>query len=696
MPALALSCVLTLSAGTAAATVAPAPWTPVADLGPDGLQVAIDEAALAEVAGGSSVTLVDVALPGGASADLQLERVPIAADGARVVLDGETVPGLALDAGLSLWSGTVAGADGSEVFLALSASGSRGWIRTDDALVHLVARPDALAGWTTPDQRLVTDARLRELGVQSTWTCGLDEIEQPFADRVEAVASASAAADGELETLPILEAELAVETDTAYFELFGDLDAAQTYLVSLLGAVSARYKEQLGVVLTMPYLGLWSGDDPWTSPDVGGSTIDMLFEFQGAWDGGEAPERADIYHFVSGAPLGGGVAYLSTVCNQDFAFGVSANLAGLTPVPVVQGPLNWDFVVVAHELGHNFGTPHTHDFCPPLDQCAPEPFMGECQDEQVCLTDGTVMSYCHLCPGGIENVTTYFHPDVVATMRDYTAVTGLQPFTGLLQADLGQALAGATEPDLQAGFVAPRGVELSVEQAPPETTGMLVWSGSELSAPFKGGVLVPDTTLVIPMRTLTGTFEITARVPDDVALPEGGDYWLQLWFLDASGPEGFSSTNAVHVDLILSEPLPEPEWVAHPSNGLEYAISNPGTYFDAIEEAATYGGVPATIDSVELNDWLLGTFGDSGPFSVFIGYQDLEVEGTFVWESGAPAGFENWGPGEPDDGFDPSGENVAEFLFFDWFDIAAGEWNDWTEWGWFTNRTLLQRPVAEP
>jgi hypothetical protein len=105
---------------------------------------------------------------------------------------------------------------------------------------------------------------------------------------------------------------------------------------------------------------------------------------------------------VSGANLGGGIAYLSTLCDtaQDFSFAVSGNIDGQVPFPIAVGPLNWDFMVTAHETGHNFGSPHTHDFSPPIDQCA----FG------ICITDGTLMSYCHLCPGGLASITTPARP----------------------------------------------------------------------------------------------------------------------------------------------------------------------------------------------------------------------------------------------------------------------------------------------
>jgi hypothetical protein len=115
---------------------------------------------------------------------------------------------------------------------------------------------------------------------------------------------------------------------------------------------------------------------------------------------------------------------LPGLCDQIYGFGVSGNVDGQVAFPVAQGPLNWDFMVFAHEVGHNFGAPHTHDYCPPLDECAPPGYFGSCQTQEDCITDGTVMSYCHLCPGGLSNITTYFHPQNVADMRGYAESVG--------------------------------------------------------------------------------------------------------------------------------------------------------------------------------------------------------------------------------------------------------------------------------
>src|SRR5262245_48160379 len=96
-------------------------------LAPAGTLVPMPDA-LADLATLQQVRLVDVPLPGGALVALDLQRVPVAAQGAALRVNGAVAPG-ALDAGLSLWSGRVVGEPGSEAFLAFSRHGSRGWVR---------------------------------------------------------------------------------------------------------------------------------------------------------------------------------------------------------------------------------------------------------------------------------------------------------------------------------------------------------------------------------------------------------------------------------------------------------------------------------------------------------------------------------------------------------------------------------------
>src|SRR5262249_57182568 len=90
----------------------------------------------------------------------------------------------------------------------------------------------------------------------------------------------------------------------------------------------------------------------------------------------------------------------------------------------------WDVEVVAHELGHNFGSPHTHCYNPPVDECYnQEP---GCYSGPTSLPPGggTIMSYCHLLAGGLANINLVFGDVVSARIAGTVAgATCLAPLS---------------------------------------------------------------------------------------------------------------------------------------------------------------------------------------------------------------------------------------------------------------------------
>jgi cysteine-rich repeat protein len=205
----------------------------------------------------------------------------------------------------------------------------------------------------------------------------------------------------------LLQADVAIETDTELRMKFSN-DDGQTlsYLATLLAAVNTIYERDLSVRLDFSYIRLWSGTDPWTKT----STIEQLNEVRDYWidpsnNMNSIAGSRDLVHFVSGKAVQGGVAYIDTLCDQSYGFGVSQVFGSFD----LADPNDiWDVEVLAHELGHNFGSPHTHCYSPPIDRCYGSDNGPSCYSGPDIPSRGTIMSYCHLHSGGLSNIDLVF------------------------------------------------------------------------------------------------------------------------------------------------------------------------------------------------------------------------------------------------------------------------------------------------
>ncbi|MFT5690233.1 MAG: hypothetical protein ACI8PQ_003088, partial [Planctomycetota bacterium] len=307
----------------------------------------------------------------------------------------------------------VEGEADSDVYLAFTPTITLGWISRTDGVAHVFGIDDPEEGWAAGRSAIVHESDPTLSGPRPAYTCKtlLPPGQKP------SIASSNQGGNHALGSM--LEVLISVETDYQFHQLFGATNIAANYALALWGAVDLRFSAQASTHVRLPYLGIYSDvNDPWDSPDTGNAG-DLLNEFRSTWSN-NVPNGGDLGHFNSGANLGGGVAWLDVLCNNSYGFAVSGNINGNTPFPVpTTNALTWDFFVTAHELGHNFGTPHTHDYCPiPLDECSGG--FGTCQTQTVC-TLGTIMSYCHGCPGGMTNIDTQFHPTVSSLITSKAA-----------------------------------------------------------------------------------------------------------------------------------------------------------------------------------------------------------------------------------------------------------------------------------
>lgn len=384
---LAARCALLLTCCTAAATAQIA--VPDQQI-PYGTPVALSVADYPHLADRTHVSLPDFALPDGRLVTLDLAAIRILAPEARLVEVGPAGETPLADPPVALFRGSVRDEPGARVFLAVSDFAVNGFIQTNAAQYLISSGP--------PQQNhptLIFDPTTLppEMRAADPFVCEADRFRLPQ--------QGSAPPAGDLRGLPCRAADLAIDTDFEFRFMLGGAEEALSYAVTLIAAVSEIYKADTNMTFQIVFLRIWDRFDPWDQNNLG----DQLTQLQAYWNQNETGINRHAVHLLSGRGLGGGVAILPGACLTGVDYGLSGNLNGSFPYPLQDNDIgNWDPFVVAHELGHNFGNPHTHDIG--IDNCAG----GDCSGAAL----GTIMSYCHGCPGGMANIQLHFHPTMLA------------------------------------------------------------------------------------------------------------------------------------------------------------------------------------------------------------------------------------------------------------------------------------------
>jgi hypothetical protein len=206
------------------------------------------------------------------------------------------------------------------------------------------------------------------------------------------------------------------------------------YFIKVVAAMAQVYAQELNVHLYMGYFEKYTLDEPSGYFYDGRQPGELLEEFSSDWSRRmNNVDRVTAHLYALIRPVGGsfvgGIAYLDQLCNKKNkgGYGVSTVYVNANDIPGDPNRSNafvWDVFVAAHEMGHNIGSPHTHNcfWNPPVDTCQ---LSYAIDGTDGCFSDralkkvvpGTIMSYCHLENGSRTPLT--FGTRVAERMRTW-------------------------------------------------------------------------------------------------------------------------------------------------------------------------------------------------------------------------------------------------------------------------------------
>src|SRR5437870_796639 len=356
-----------------------------------GRTLALGRTALAELRTRTTAVVPSFPLGGDATVELDLRRFEPFAPGARVeAVDGRGVRAVKLPDHV-YFTGTVRGEPDSRVLLIAARDQVRGFVAARGTVYPF--GPDRRGRHRSYALRAVDPSTYPRPGAFCANDLHRDQVESLLVSRSARVAAGLELPPIAYTSSGLVQADAAIETDHELWAKFGSDSATLDYLASLAAASSAIDERDVSVRLSFSYIRLWpTASDPWSATALDQQLSEVRNYWTNPANGMDAIAGPyDLVHFISGKSVQGGIAYVGSVCDPRYAFGVSQVFGhfGLSDPTQI-----WDVLVVTHEIGHNLGTPHTHCYSPPVDECYDQE--ANCYAGPVVCSRGTIMSYCHL------------------------------------------------------------------------------------------------------------------------------------------------------------------------------------------------------------------------------------------------------------------------------------------------------------
>jgi len=201
-----------------------------------------------------------------------------------------------------------------------------------------------------------------------------------------------------------------IEADFDLFQNKGGVNETINYMTGVFNQSAALYNNE-GIPISISEIFVWTSPSPYN----GGDSQTQLIQFQNT----RTNFNGDIAHLVDLENQGGIAAGFNGFCNPNRS--QSECYSGIFPFFENVPTYSWTVYVFTHEMGHLFGSRHTHACVwngnnTAIDGCAGFTEEG-CPLPGIPGDGGTIMSYCHLQSVGI-NFTKGFGPQPGNVIRN--------------------------------------------------------------------------------------------------------------------------------------------------------------------------------------------------------------------------------------------------------------------------------------
>lgn len=589
--------------------------------------------ALLRLAPGETARIAGWPVSPGTRADVRVTRFEIYAPDAKIwKVEGDALTEVPRSRSV-FFRGWAEDAPETRIFIALhpGAEAFEGLAVSPAGSFEIRPHPEAAHGRghlvTVPDYFLPETGEAQPLG----WTCGqsgapleileeMDQVEKRSALAREVRGTGDDSVDALFESViaSLHSVTVAVDTDNELMlQKFADNTTnAANYIAALIAAMNVIYERDLNIRLLQgtTFLRVSTVADPWNQTGSGAS-VAQLGEFSNYWSTNNNAIARGLAMMLSGKGSNqfssSGIAWVPGLCSvtTGYSFTQVFKFVGSTGAT--------DAFVVGHELGHNFGSPHTHCYSPPIDNCFVEG--GSCYSgptscpaattiNGVSGVTGTLMSYCHILGGGctasnvfhsrtVDLISAYIQPRVGVCV--FPAIT--PPTVALVSPSHGRASGGTSVTITGTGFQSGAGVSFGGTAAASVTFN----SATQLTAvtPSRAAGLVgvtvtnPDTGNATASNAFTfdAAPAILAVTPNNGPTAGGTSVLITGTGFQSGAAVSFGGTAAASVTFNSSTQLTAVA-PAHAMGTVSLSVTNPDTQNSTRTNGFFYAPPPEATD----------------------------------------------------------------------------------------------------